>query len=113
MMEQKDFSDRVWCTLLWEFVQFLKEQLDDTAALERQIAAAQELGVFPKGPREIPTVDTALTSGISAVTPTLFLKFLRANTELLDGEGTVEWVRSRQHRYPDDQLRRLVKTEEE
>ncbi len=106
-MDQKQFTDRVWCTLLWEFMRFAEEKLSDTAAIDRQLATGQQVGVYPKGPRDLASFDTRTVRAIYTVAPALFLNFLRNHTEILDGPGTVEWAISVKDRYPEEELRNL------
>jgi hypothetical protein len=106
-MDQKQFADRIWCTLLWEFTRYAEAMLSDTAAIDRLLATAQQVGVYPKGPRDVADFDTRTVRAIYAVAPVVFLDFLREHTEILDGPGTVEWAISMQGRYPEDELRKL------
>lgn len=103
-----DFSDRVWCTLLWEFMQYTKRTLSNSAYVDQIFEDSQEIG-FLKEPEFIRILShDALNRIVRTFAPGLFLNFLRANTELLSPDGVIEWTRSRQDDYPEDDLLRIL-----
>ena len=103
-----DFSDRVWSTLLWEFMQYTKNALSNSAYVDQVLEDTQEIG-FLKEPEFIRILSPdALNRIVRAFAPELFLDFLRANTELLSPDGVIEWTRNRQDDYPGDDLRRIL-----
>lgn len=53
-------------------------------------------------------MDSDLGRALFAITPSLFLDFLRNNTELLDAQGTINWVLDRQKNYPEDALKKFL-----
>ncbi len=103
-----DFSDRVWSTLLWEFMRYTKKALSNSAYVDQVLGDTQEIG-FLKEPEFIRILSRdALNRIVHVFAPGLFLEFLRANTELLSPDGVIEWTRKRQEDYPEDDLRRTL-----
>ena len=69
-MNKVNFSDRVWCTLLWEFIRYSGTKFSlatETADKEAAVAA--------------------------------FMGFLKENSELLDANAVIEWAKSKQSTY--------------
>lgn len=75
---KEGYSDRVWCTLLWECMQFAKRELQSSGSEEDH-------------------VDTQLL-------PQLMLKFLRENSSILAPDSLAKWVHDRQCCYADEDL---------
>ncbi len=90
------YSDRVWCTLLWELMQHVEKRLMDTNDLNKTLDLAQQSGFLPVEPSVAEQLNNPLVIRlVHAIAPTLCLSFLRANATLLGPESVVEWVSSR------------------
>ena len=91
--KRSDYSDRVWCTLLWEFMKYIKETLEKTATVK----------VF-QSPERMSFEDVVLDKDgvqlIKSIAPTLFINFLFDNPDILGDELLIEWVKEKQKFYP-------------
>ena len=97
-----DYSDRVWCTLLWEMMRHTEHRLQDTADLEASLTLAAKSGFLPVEESAAEQLTNPLVIRIiHAVAPAIFLRFLRENAEILDPEALSTWVLERQSRFPD------------
>jgi hypothetical protein len=110
-MGAADYSDRVWCTILWEMMRFTEHRLSDSADLESSLADAINTGFLPVEQATADQLANPLVIRIiHAVAPGLFLRFLRENPEILDPAALVAWVQARQPQFPEDRLRELDDT---
>lgn len=99
------YSDRVWCTLLWELMRHVEQRLMDTNDLGKALELAQQSGFLSMDPSDAAQLNNPMVIRlIHAVAPGLCLNFLRENAALLDPDAVIEWVRLRQPQYPDDQI---------
>ena len=80
-MNKIDFSDRVRCTLLWEFIQYSETKFSPATEQEDKQAAVAA-----------------------------FMGFLREHSEILDANTLVEWVKSKQGNYPEEQIQAMLQT---
>jgi hypothetical protein len=99
-MKMRQFSDRVYTTLLWEFMRFAKQQVWDTSFAEKTIQMLEKTGdLSPTEARALLTRDDVLEllqTGASG----LFVDFLLQNQEILAKESLLKWAQERQKDYP-------------
>jgi len=91
--KRSDYSDRVWCTLLWEFMKYVKETLEKTSTVK----------VF-RSPERTEFEDVVLDKDgvqlVKSIAPSLFIDFLLKNPDILGDELLIEWVKEKQKLYP-------------
>lgn len=93
------YSDRVWCTLLWEFIRYTSEQLDNQSIVTNATARLAEAGIKTSS-EMMELASPEIRQAIKLIAPDLFLGFLQLNPSILADEDLVEWVEEKQANYP-------------
>ncbi len=98
---EQPYSDRVYTTLLWEFMQFAKGRVWDSAFLESSLGMLQKTSqVDAEAARQLLARNDVLKL-VPLCASQLFLDFVMANPNVLTGpDDLIEWVKSKQDNYP-------------
>lgn len=99
-MANHKYSDRVYCTILWEFIQFCKKQLWDTSLINNSFKInSQIIETSNKELKELFENEKVLEA-MQLIAPSVFLDFIIKNEEILDEKKLLEWVKQKQNNYP-------------
>lgn len=99
-MANHKYSDRVYCTILWEFMQFCKKQLWDTSLINNSFKInSQIIETSNKELKELFENEKVLEA-MQLIAPSVFLDFIIKNEEILDEKKLLEWVKQKQNNYP-------------
>lgn len=99
-MANRKYSDRVYCTILWEFMQFCKKQLWDTSLINNSFKInSQIIEKSNKGLKEL-FENGKVLEAMQVIAPSVFLNFIIKNEEILDEKKLLEWVKQKQNNYP-------------
>ena len=99
-MANRKYSDRIYCTILWEFMQFCKKQLWDTSLINISLKINSQIIETPnKGLKELFENEKVLEA-MQVIAPNVFLNFIIKNEEILDEKKLLEWVNQKQNNYP-------------
>ena len=99
-MKEKRFSDRVYTTLLWEFMKFAKAELWDSGFAQRSFEMMKTVGdVSEEEATELLRREDVLKA-IEFTAPGLFIDFLLENPQMFNERELLEWVKTKQPNYP-------------
>ena len=99
-MANRKYSDRIYCTILWEFMQFCKKQLWDTSLINNSFKInSQIIETSNKELKELFENEKVLEA-MQLIAPSVFLDFIIKNEEILDEKKLLEWVKQKQNNYP-------------
>lgn len=99
-MANHKYSNRVYCTILWEFMQFCKKQLWDTSLINNSFKInSQIIETSNKELKELFENEKVLEA-MQLIAPSVFLDFIIKNEEILDEKKLLEWVKQKQNNYP-------------
>ena len=99
-MANHKYSDRIYCTILWEFMQFCKKQLWDTSLINNSFKInSQIIETSNKELKELFENEKVLEA-MQLIAPSVFLDFIIKNEEILDEKKLLEWVKQKQNNYP-------------
>ena len=99
-MANHKYSDRIYCTILWEFMQFCKKQLWDTSLINNSFKInSQIIETSNKELKELFENEKVLEA-MQVIAPSVFLDFIIKNEEILDEKKLLEWVKQKQNNYP-------------
>jgi len=99
-MAKRKYSDRIYCTILWEFMQFCKKQLWDTSLINNSFKInSQIIETSNKELKELFENEKVLEA-MQLIAPSVFLDFIIKNEEILDEKKLLEWVKQKQNNYP-------------
>lgn len=99
-MANRKYSDRIYCTILWEFMQFCKKQLWDTSLINNSFKInSQIIKTSNKELKELFGNEKVLEA-MQVIAPSVFLDFIIKNEEILDEKKLLEWVKQKQNNYP-------------
>lgn len=99
-MANRKYSDRIYCTILWEFMQFCKKQLWDTSLINNSFKInSQIIKTSNKELKELFGNEKVLEA-MQVIAPSVFLGFIIKNEEILDEKKLLEWVKQKQNNYP-------------
>ena len=99
-MANHKYSDRIYCTILWEFMQFCKKQLWDTSLINNSFKInSQIIKTSNKELKELFGNEKVLEA-MQVIAPSVFLDFIIKNEEILDEKKLLEWVKQKQNNYP-------------
>ena len=90
-----EYSDRVWCTLLWEFMQYAEGRIKDESTIRKAMEIAKLAGVR-LDEEMFRQANPEIEKAIALVAPSLFLEFLRENPEILGEHDLIAWVKAKQ-----------------
>ena len=99
-MENRKFSDRVYTTLLWEFMQFSKQQVWDTSFVEKTVQMLEQTGEMSAADGRVLLARQDVLEILQTGASGLFVDFLLQNPEILAEESLLQWVQQRQKNYP-------------
>jgi|HubBroStandDraft_4_1064222.scaffolds.fasta_scaffold145173_1 hypothetical protein len=98
MAKGVEYSDRVWCTLLWEFSEFAAKRASEPGLLKDNAELQKEAGIAVNETWDLASPE--IRKAVQTITPILFLDFLRSNPEILGTNDLIEWVKRKQANYP-------------
>src|SRR5688572_15812167 len=99
-MKDKVFSDRVYCTLLWEFTKYAKQQIWDSSFLAKYAAEMHAAGLLTDEEQAAFTASPEILKAAESIAPCLFIGFLQEHSDIFDTHDLIEWVKARQKDYP-------------
>lgn len=99
-MANRKYSDRVYCTILWEFMQFCKKQIWDTSLINNSFKINSQ--IIKTSNKEIKELfgNEKVLEAMQVIAPSIFLNFILKNEEILDEKKLLEWVKQKQNNYP-------------
>ena len=99
-MEHRKFSDRVYTTLLWEFMRFSKEKVWDSSFVEKTIQMLEKTGELSAAEGRALLARGEVLEILQTGASGLFVDFLLQNPDILAEETLLRWVQERQKNYP-------------
>ena len=100
-MEERPYSDRVYTTLLWEFMQFAKSKVWDSSFVESTAVLLARTGQAQGDEAKDLVAREETLRLIPACSAQLFLDFILENPDVVSGpDELLAWVTARQKNYP-------------
>jgi len=99
-MANHKYSDRIYCTILWEFMQFCKKQLWDTSLINNSLKINPQ--IIETSNKELKELfeNKKVLEAMQIIAPCVFLNFIIKNEEILDEKKLLERVKQKQNNYP-------------
>ena len=99
-MVNHKYSDRIYCTILWEFMQFCKKQLWDTSLINNSLKINSQITETSNKKLKELFENEKVLEAMQVIAPSVFLDFIIKNEEILDEKKLLEWVKQKQNNYP-------------
>jgi len=99
-MGKRKFSDRVYTTLLWEFMQFAKQRVWDTSFAEQTLKVLEQTGELNAAETRRMLKRDEVLKALEAGASGLFVDFILENQEILAEGSLLKWVEEKQKNYP-------------